>query len=878
MPKKLFIIDAFAHIFRSYYAIRNLRNNAVYGFTRILLRLIEKFKPDHIVTVFDSSGPTFRHDLYPAYKANRAAMPDDLRDQLPLIHEVIDAFAIPKVSQPGLEADDLIATLAHHARQAGYEVYVVTSDKDLFQLVDDGVFILDPGKNDRILDATGVKEAFGVAPDKVADVLALMGDSSDNVPGARGIGPKTAIQLIEQYGNVDALYDHLHELKGKKQENLAASRDAVALSRKLVTLAPAETAPIKPDDCAYSPPAPEQIAPVLKKLNFQTLLKELGVAESTAQKDDYRLVNTPDALQPVLAELKQQRAFAFDFETCDLDTITPKLAGISFCWKPGAAVYIPFISEGQPVMDAATVLSELKPLFENPAVGKVGHNLKYEYQLLQANGIALDGIQSDTMIESYLLDAGFRHHSLDELAPRYLGRNTITYEDLTGGRSFCELSDEAVYRYACEDSDVSLQLSDTFRPRLAGEGVRELYETIERPLIPVLGDMERTGVLVDRSFLEALSAEFASRLDTLEADIYREAGVEFNINSPKQLGFILFEKMGLPVIRKTRKTKSYSTSHEVLEELAASHRIARLIVDYRMFAKLKSTYVDTLPELIHPATGRIHTSYNQTVAATGRLSSSNPNLQNIPIRTPEGQRIREAFIAPEGHLLVAADYSQVELRVLAHLSEDDTLIGAFERGEDIHTRTASELFGVKPDAVTPELRSRAKAINFGVIYGKREFSLARELGIPVAEARDFIAHYFERMPKVRAFIDRTIEQTRENGFVTTLFGRRRPIPDITSKNGNLRQAAERMAVNTPIQGTAADLIKLAMIRCHDRLRQSGLAARMIMQVHDELIFEVPESEVEAVSRLARDEMEQVANLRVPLAVNIGTGHNWQTAK
>ncbi len=879
MVEKLYLIDSYAHIFRSYYAIRNLTNNAVFGFTRTLMMLIEQFQPKFIVAVFDSKGPTFRHEMYPEYKANRKKMPDDLREQIPLVHEVVNAFGIPKIAAPGLEADDLIATLAYEGRKAGFEVYIVSSDKDLFQLVGKGIFMLDPRKDYAVMDEKAVTETFGVPPEKVAEVLALMGDSSDNVPGAKGIGPKTAIQLIKAFGSIEGIYNNLDQLKGKKRENLEESRELVKLSQELVTLRPASESPIPLDACRFTPPAPEQLIPIFKKLNFQTLLKEMNATEPREKmKTHYRMLKSMDEVNKLIRELTQKPFFAFDFETCSLDTVTPEIAGISFSTEAGTAVYIPFISKGQVVLDSKEVLQKLKPVMENPKIGKIGHNIKYEYEVLQATGIHLKGIRDDSMIQSYLLDAGMRHHSLDEAAARILNRQTTTFKELTGGLSFCELPVEKVVDYACEDSDIALKLAETLRPRIEEEGLMPLYEEIERPLIPVLGEMEQGGVLVDREFLSKLSAEFSGKLRVLEQQIYKAAGVEFNINSPKQMGLILFEKMGLPILKKTKKTKSYSTSHEVLEELAKNYDIARLIVNYRMFSKLKSTYVDALPAMIHPKTGRIHTSYNQTVAATGRLSSSDPNLQNIPIRSKEGMRIREAFIAPEGMQLLSADYSQVELRVLAHLSGDATLIKAFLDGEDIHSRTASELFNVPLEEVTPELRSRSKAINFGVVYGKREFSMAKDLGISVKEARDFITHYFERMPNVKTFIDELIETTKRTGEITTLFGRKRKIPEINSKNGNLRQSGERMAVNTPIQGTAADIIKKAMIAIHNRLKESTLNARMIMQVHDELIFEVANSDIDALSQLVTEEMEHVLEMAVPLKVNIGIGPNWASAK
>ncbi len=879
MAKQLYLIDSYAHIFRSYYAIRNLTNNAVFGFTRTLMMLIEQFHPEYMVAVFDSKGPTFRHDMYPEYKANRKKMPDDLQEQIPLVHEVVAAFGLPNVATPGLEADDLIATLAHEGRKAGFDVYIVSSDKDLFQLVGNGVYMLDPRKNYIVMDEKVVAETFGTPPGKVAEVLALMGDSSDNIPGAKGIGPKTAIQLIQAFGSIEGIYNNLDQLKGKTRENLEKGREMVQLSKELVTLKPDSKMPIPLESCRFSPPTSEDLVPLFKKLNFQTLLKEIGTTEIKIKRDtDYRVVDTLREVDELVQHLSEKPFFTFDFETCSLDTIAPEIAGISFAMEPGKAVYIPFISRGQPVLNSVTVLQKLKPLMENPEIGKIGHNIKYEYKVLQALGIHLKGIRDDSMLQSYLLDAGMHHHSLDEAAARVLNRQTITFKELTGGLSFCELPVEKVVDYACEDSDVALQLAEEFRPRIEEEGLTQLYEEIERPLISVLGEMEQTGVLVDRTFLSNLSTEFSGKLRILERDIYKAAGVEFNINSPKQMGFILFEKMGLPILKKTKKTKSYSTSHEVLEELAVSYDIARFIVEYRMFSKLKSTYVDALPEMIHSKTGRIHTSYNQTVAATGRLSSSDPNLQNIPIRSTEGMRIREAFIAPVGMQLLSADYSQVELRVLAHLSGDETLIQAFRDGEDIHTRTASELFNVPLEAVTPELRGRAKAINFGVVYGKREFSMAKELGISVQEARDFITHYFERMPLVKTFIDDIIQTTKKTGEISTLFGRKRKIPEINSKNGNLRQSGERMAVNTPIQGTAADIIKKAMISIHNRLSNSKLNARMTMQVHDELIFEVADSDIDGLSRLIIEEMEHVIEMAVPLKVNIGIGPNWASSK
>ena len=883
MEKSLYIIDAYAHIFRSYYAIRNIDNNAIYGFTRILIKLFKDFKPEYAVCVFDVSKPTFRHEMYEAYKANRKKMPEDLAMQIPKIKEIVDAFNMERLEIEGLEADDLIATLSYKASNEGYKVYIVSSDKDLFQLVNDNVYILDPKKDYKVYDSKGIEEFFGVSPDKVADVLALMGDASDNIPGAKGIGEKTAKKLIKEFGSLEKLYNNLYMVKGKTKEKLEQSREDVFLSKKLVLLDIHRDINIDLEKFKVKQPDYDRLYKIFKELKFNSLIKELGLGEKREKEEvqkDYRLINTIEKLKEFVKTLQKQKAFAFDTETCNLDTVDPKLAGISFSFKKDKGYYISILSENREIIPKETVISLLKPIFENEDIEKCGHNVKYDYQVLKGYGIEVKGIKDDSMILSYLLNSNLRQHNLDDIARDYLDYTTIKYKDLTMDRklSFCDLPAEKVYKYSSEDSDIAFQLTDLLKPKVKGLGMEKLYQEIEMPLVEILAEMELTGVKVDKDFLGKLSQEFEEKLKKLEKEIFEEAGCTFNINSPKQLGEVLFEKLQLPVLKKTKKTKSYSTGHEILEQLANDFRIARLIVDYRKFGKLKSTYVDALPKLIHPKTGRIHTSYNQTVTATGRLSSSNPNLQNIPARTEEGKRIREAFIAPQGFKLLSADYSQIELRVLAHLSEDKTLIEAFKDGEDIHSRTACHLFGVSKEEVSDELRSKAKAINFGIIYGKKEYSLSQELGITPKEAKEFINSYFEKMPAVKEFIEKTIENAKKQGFVKTMFGRIRYIPEFKSNNFNVRMHGERIAINTVIQGSAADIIKIAMINIDRKLKDKKDIAKLIMQVHDELIFEVKEEAIEEIKAIVKEEMESAGKLAVPLTVNIAIGSNWAEAK
>ncbi len=883
MKKSFYIIDAYAHIFRSYYAIRNLDNNAIYGFTKILIKLFKDFNPEYAVCVFDTGKPTFRHEMFEQYKANRKKMPEDLAMQIPKIKEIVDAFNIKRLEIDGLEADDLIATLAHKGAEEGYRVFIVSSDKDLFQLVKENILILDPKKDYKVYDSKGIEEFFGVSPEQVVDVLSLMGDASDNIPGAKGIGEKTAKKLIKEFGSIEKLYNNLHLVKGKMKEKLIASREDVFLSKKLVELDIHRDLDIKIEDFKVKKPDREKLYSLFKELRFNSLLKEFGLESPVEKKKkdkNYSLVDTPEKLKKLVETLAEKEYLAFDTETCNLDTVEPELAGISFSFMENTGYYIALLSENREVLPLKTVVPTLKQILENPKIKKCGHNVKYDYQVLKGYGIEVKGIEDDSMILSYLLNSNLRQHNLDELAREYLDYSTKKYSELTSNKklSICDLNAKDVYKYAAEDADISLMLVNKLKQKVKEREMENLYKEIEIPLTLVLAEMELNGVLIDRDFLGKLSLEFESKLKKLEKEIFEEAGCVFNINSPKQLGEILFEKLQLPVLKRTKKTRSYSTSHEILEQLANDFRIARLIVEYRKFGKLKSTYVDALPKLIHPKTGRIHTSYNQTVTATGRLSSSNPNLQNIPARTEEGKLIRKAFIAPEGYLLLSADYSQIELRVLAHLSKDRTLIDAFKNGADIHRQTASHLFGVSEDEVNDNLRSKAKAINFGIIYGKREYSLSRELGITPKEAKEFIDSYFEKLPQVKEFIEKTIENAKREGFVKTMFGRIRYVPEFKSNNFNVRQQGERIAINTVIQGTAADIIKIAMVNLDKRLKKESPETKMIMQVHDELIFEVKESDVENLRKIVKEEMESAAKLDVPLTVNIATGKNWEEAK
>ena len=886
-PQRLFLIDGSSYIYRAYYAIRHLSNsqgmatNAIYGFTNMLLKVMRDLKPDQLAVIFDSKGPTFRKEIYPEYKANRIAMPEDLVPQIPYIKKVVQAFNLPGIEMPGYEADDIIATLAKKFAARGMEVTVVTGDKDLMQIVDDRIHLLDTMK-DKVYGPAEVAERFGGA-DKVIEVQALSGDSSDNIPGVPGIGEKTAKMLIDEYGDVETLLANLDQLKGKRRENLENFADQARLSRKLVVLVDDLDLEVEDHVFALTEPDREALTELFKECEFYKLLQEFAVdTKDRVESVGYRAVLTASDLDELVAALEQSERFAFDTETTSLDAMRAELVGLSFAVTAGEAWYVPVghhylgVPEQLPL---DKVLEAVRPLLVSPRHLKIGQNLKYDILVLARAGVEVGGPIYDTMLASYLANPATRSHGMDNLAAELLNYHTISYSEVAGSGKkqigFDEVEVEKATTYAAEDADITLRLYETLVPMVTEQQQDGLFNDVEMPLLQILVGMERAGIRINPEFLGGLSADMEKKLAVLEAEIHQLAGGPFNIGSPKQLGEVLFEQLGLP---KGKKTKTgWSTDVEVLNNLAEEHEIAAKILDYRSLMKLKGTYTDALPKLIHPETGRIHTSFNQAVTATGRLSSSDPNLQNIPIRTEEGRRIREGFIPSDGCVLLSADYSQVELRILGHMADEPALKEAFARGEDIHRSTASEVLGLFPEMVTDEQRRAAKAINFGVVYGISAFGLAKQLGINRREAQQFIDTYFERYPGIRTFMDSCIAEAREKKYVTTLLGRRCAIPEINSKNGAVRGYAERNAINYPVQGSAADIIKLAMVRIAARLAEEGLETRMLLQVHDELVFDVPQDELERVTTLVKSEMQGAVDLSVPLLVEVGSGRNWREA-
>ena len=886
-PQRIYLIDGSSYIYRAYYAIRQLSNskgfatNAVMGFTNMLLKVVRDEKPDGVVVVFDAKGPTFRKDMYSEYKANREAMPEDLVPQVPIIKDVVRGFRIPALELAGFEADDIIATLADQCVAAGAEVVVVTGDKDLMQIVGPRVRLLDTMK-DKVTGPEQVVERFGVEPARVLEVLGLAGDTSDNVPGVPGIGEKTASALIQEFGSIENLLANVDRVKGvKRQENLRTYTEQARLSRSLVGLG--HDGPVAFDlaGAALSEPDNAALTAIFTELEFGRLLQEFSVQERSTG-EGYRGVLTPADLYELVQRLEATEGFAFDTETTGLDATRVDLVGLSFAVQPGEAWYVPVAHHylGAPAqLPRQLILDALGPLLEDPARPKTGQNVKYDALVLRRAGITLRGVAFDTMLASYLSRPGARSHSMDAQASDLLGHQCISYSEVTGtGRNkigFAEVEIEKATVYAAEDADITLRLRRCLEPLLVETEQTALFRDVEMPLMEVLTEMEWAGVRVDPGVLAGLSEELADKLAALEEEIHALAGVAFNVASPKQLGEVLFETLKLPRGKKTKT--GWSTDVEVLTRLAEEHPFAARVLEHRSLSKLKGTYTDALPKLIHADTGRIHTSFNQAVTATGRLSSSDPNLQNIPIRTEEGRRIREAFVPGEGCVLMSADYSQVELRILAHVAGEKTLQAAFAVGEDIHSRTASEIFGVLPGLVSPDQRRSAKTINFGIIYGMSAFGLAKALNIGRKEAQVYIDGYFARYPGVRGYMERAVAEAQEKLYVTTLLGRRCAVPEINSKNPNIRGYAERNAINYPIQGSAADLIKVATVRVFRRLRAEGLAARLVLQVHDELVLDVPRAELDAVTALVREEMEGAAALSVPLVVDVGVGPNWREA-
>ena len=897
MTQLLVLVDGSSYLYRAFHALPALNNSkgeptgAMHGVIAMLRRLRNAYPTEHFAVVFDPRGPTHRDEWFPAYKAHRPSMPDELAAQIEPLHEIIKAMGMPLLQLPGVEADDVIGSLAEQARTAGMRVLISTGDKDLAQLVDDKITLINT-MDDSVLDPVGVNAKFGVAPNRIVDYLTLVGDSVDNVPGVPMVGPKTACKWLSTYGSLDAVIAHAAEISGKVGENLRGALQQLPLSRRLVTvmrdidtgIAPAQLTLVAPDD--------DRLTELFQRYEFNSWLKELRgrqVESETppgplAAAAEYEIVLNMARLDQWLTELAAAELFAFDTETTSLDYMQARLVGVSFAHTPGRAAYVPLAHTyaGAPAqLGIEAVLAKLRPLLEAETPRKVGHNLKYDRNVLLNHGVDLRGIAFDTMLESYVLNSTAARHDFDSVALKYLGHHTIHYEDVAGKGAkqigFEEVGLDQAGPYAAEDAEVCLRLHQHLYPRIAAEvRLASVLQDIEMPLLPVLAAMERRGVLIDGHLLREQSAELDERMREIESRAHDQAGEVFNIGSPKQIQAILFDKLKLPVLSKT-PTGQPSTAESALEELAAEHALPQLILDHRSLSKLKSTYTDKLPDQVDRVTGRVHTSYHQAVAATGRLSSSDPNLQNIPIRSHEGRRIRQAFIAPPGRLLIAADYSQIELRIMAHLSGDAGLGQAFAAGQDVHRATAAEVFGAARDAVSDEQRRAAKAINFGLIYGMSAFGLARQLGIDRGAAQAYIERYFERYPGVRIYMDRIRALAHEQGYVETVFGRRLYLPEINTRNVQRRQYAERTAINAPMQGTAADIVKRAMITVSAWLVRDRVPADLIMQVHDELVLEVDIAAADCVAVELGRIMSSAASLSVPLVVDVGRGQNWDEA-
>lgn len=881
MKPKIFVLDATGFLFRSYFAIKGMTNeegkstNALFGFIRSILKLIKDFEPTHIVAVFDGpNNSAKRKALYPAYKANRSEMPKDLPEQMDWAKQFCKLMGISFLSIEGVEADDTMGTIAKWGESIGATTYLCTSDKDLCQLVSDKVYILNTHKNNLLLDPKAVEETHGVKPSQMIDYLAIMGDSSDNIPGLSGFGPKTARSLLQEHHDLDTILKNPTLLKGKKRETLIAETDQALLSRKLVTI---ETAVDVPHELNFYEQKKVEANPLIDfyaQMNFQSLISETSKkASQPKEKVSYQLVDDPQSLESLLKKLQEAKEICFDTETTAIRPLLAKLVGIGFAINSHEAWYIP--TNGK--LGEKQVLDALKPLFEDPEKVFFGHNVKYDLHVVQNYGIEIANISYDTILASYVLHAHERHHSLDALSAKYFHKTKTPISELIGtGKKQISMMDvpiEKVCDYCCEDVDYTLRLKNELNKEIQERGLKKLLIDLELPLLRVLAKMERNGIFIDIDHLKKMSKEISSTLEQLEGEIYELAGESFNIKSPKQLGHILFEKLELNPPKKTKT--GYSTNAQVLEILSAIHPIAGKVIEFRTLEKLRSTYTDTLPLEVYPETGRIHCTFNQSVAATGRLSSQDPNLQNIPIRTPLGKKIRQAF-KPEkpGWAFLSADYAQIELRLLAHMSQDPTLLHAFQEGEDIHTHTASNLFGIPISEVTKEMRYHAKAVNFGVLYGQGAFGLSQAIGIGRKEASEFIRLYFERYSRVKEFLDSCIEKAKDTGKAVTLTGRERALPEIHSKNHMIRQAAERLAVNTPLQGTQADLIKLAMLEVDKQMKINKIQSMLLLQIHDELLFEVPEGELEAMKTLVTKGMEGVWTLDIPLTIDISVGENW----
>jgi len=925
VSKTLVLVDGSSYLYRAYHALEraNLRSasgeptGAVYGVINMLAKLLVDFPADYCACVFDAKGKTFRDEWYPEYKATRAAMPEDLASQIEPLHECIRALGWPLVMVDGVEADDVIGTLVRQAEAAGMRSIISTGDKDLTQLVTPHVLWVNTMSNER-LDADGVKAKFGVPPERIVDYLTLIGDSIDNVPGVDKVGPKTACKWLQQYGSLDEVMAHAADIGGAVGENLRRALDWLPTGRKLVTVKVDVPLECKPEDLKLGKRDTGKLTDLYTRLGFKTMLRDLqntgkarddreagptdagpstfrAYAPPQARIDplpeaavfvstrEYETVSDEPALKRWLAAVEKAPITSFDTETSGVDPLTAKLVGVSLSVQPGHAAYVPLAHNYAGAPDQIGVeraLTILKPWLENPHKPKLGQNVKFDQHILANHGIALAGVTQDTLLESYVLESHQRH-DMDALAMRVLGAKVTSYDEVTGTGAkripFEQVDVARAGEYAAEDADVTLQIHAALHPRISGDDkLRYIYESIEIPVREVLYRVERNGVLIDADQLSAQTHELGQKMLDLEARAYTEAGQPFNLNSPKQIAEIFFERKGMPVVKKT-PSGAPSTDEEVLARLALDHPLAKMLLDYREISKLKSTYTDKLPRMVNAATGRVHTTYGQTTAVTGRLASNDPNLQNIPVRSAEGRRIREAFIAPKGAVILSADYSQVELRIMAHLSGDQNLLSAFAAGEDIHRATAAEVFGRKLTEVSPEERRYAKTINFGLIYGMSAFGLAQQMGVERATAQSYIQSYFLRYPGVKRYMDETRAQAKETGFVETVFGRRLWLPEIRSAHAGRRGNAERAAINAPMQGTAADLIKLAMIATQKWLDSERLASKIIMQVHDELVFEVPEAEKEKITKQLPELMGGVASLKVPLLVDVGVGPNWEKA-
>jgi len=903
------LVDGSSYLYRAYHAMPPLTNaeglatGAVYGVVNMLRRLLRDYKPELVAVVFDAKGKTFRNDMYPEYKATRPPMPDDLREQIEPLHDVVRAMGFPLLMIEGVEADDVIGTLAHQATELKIDTVISTGDKDMAQLVNEHVTLINTMSN-TTTDIQAIQDKYGIAPNRIIDYLALMGDKVDNIPGVPSVGPKTATKLLQQYDSLEGVIAHAAEVKGKMGEKLRDAAADLPLSYQLATIKLDVELDDTPTSLKLKPQDNVALLDLFRNLEFKTWTKQLAQAESNEKSDipvaspqaeftppappteqHYETIVTEDRLQYWLKALKDADLFAFDTETTSLNYLDARIVGLSFSIKAGEAAYLPLTHDyiGAPTqLNIDHVLSLFKPLLEDPTQFKVGQNLKYDRHILLNHDIDLQGIQHDTMLQSYVLDSTATRHDMDSLAEKYLGRSTVHFEDIAGkGKkqlTFNQIDLEQASPYAAEDADITLQLHQALWPQLqAIPELEKVYSELEMPLLPAINLLERNGVNIDIWMLQQQSDELGHKLEKLEKQAFDIAGEEFNLGSPKQLGTVLYEKLALPILKKTPKGQP-STAESVLQDLADDgYELPQVIMQYRSLSKLKSTYTDRLPEQVNRSTGRVHTSYHQAVTATGRLSSSDPNLQNIPIRSEEGRRIREAFIAPEGYTLLAADYSQIELRIMAHLSQDDSLLKAFAQGEDIHRHTASEIFNVSLDEVSSDQRRSAKAINFGLIYGMSAHGLSKQLGIERHQAADYMTTYFERYPGVKEYMDSTREQAKMDGYVKTLFGRRLFLPEINSSNGMRRQYAERTAINAPMQGTAADIIKRAMIDIHQWLVEENSAIHMIMQVHDELVFEIPLEQIDAAKVQIEKFMVNAVKLDVPLEVGIDTGDNWEQA-